>query len=392
MKPLDRLSDYLGALERRLRWLAFTRGAAVAAGAALALTVMAVLAINHYAFSSLSVIGARTLLFLGLAFAIAAALIVPVIRLNRRRAARAAEHTYPEFEERLLTFSERMEQNPGDPFLSLLADDTLKVAQTAEPGGVARTGWIFSLSSAAVFAVGALIWLGMSGPGFLGYGTALLWGGLPKANMTPYYDITVTPGNHTVRKRADETVHARLKGFAAPTVRFFGKYAGSSKWEQAEMGAEPGGSDYQFLIAGIPESMEYYVEAGGIRSKTFKLNVVDLPSVKHIQVTYHYPSWTGMKDMVENPGGDLRAVEGTSADVTIQTDKLLVSGALLLDDGSKLALRNGPNNTLIASVPIQRDGMYHVAAVESGEDVRLTEDFFIEVQKDNPAAGKSTNQ
>ena len=162
MKPLDRLSDYLGALERRLRWLAFTRGAAVAAGAALALTVMAVLAINHYAFSSLSVIGARTLLFLGLAFAIAAALIVPVIRLNRRRAARAAEHTYPQFEERLLTFSERMEQNPGDPFLSLLADDTLKVAQTAEPKGVARTGWIFSLSSAAVFAVGALIWLGMA--------------------------------------------------------------------------------------------------------------------------------------------------------------------------------------------------------------------------------------
>src|ERR1035438_5593464 len=330
MKPLDRLSDYLGALERRLRWLAFTRGAAVAAGAALALTVMAVLAINHYAFSSLSVIGARTLLFLGLAFAVAAALIVPVIRLNRRRAARAAEHTYPQFEERLLTFSERMEQNRGDPFLSLLADDTLKVADTAEPKGVARTGWIFSLSSAAVFAVGALICLGMSGPGFLGYGTALLWGGLPKASMTPFYDITVTPGNQTVRKRADETVHARLKGFAAPTVRFFGKFASSSKSEQ-------GGSEYQFVIAGIPESMEYYVEAGGIRSKTFKLNVVDLPSVKHIQVTYHYPSWTGMKDMVENPGGDLRAVEGTSADVTIQTDKPLASGALLLDDRSKRA-------------------------------------------------------
>ncbi len=37
MKPLDRLSDYLGAIERRLRLLALTRGAAVTAGAALAL-------------------------------------------------------------------------------------------------------------------------------------------------------------------------------------------------------------------------------------------------------------------------------------------------------------------------------------------------------------------
>src|ERR1039458_2683831 len=153
MKPLDRLSEYLGALERRLRWLAFTRGAAVAAGAALALTVLAVLVINHYAFSNLSVVGARVLLFLGLAFAVAAALIVPVIRLNRRRAARAAEHRYPQFEERLLTFSERMEQDPGDPFLALRADDTLKVAQTAEAQGVARTGGSFRLSSGAMLGL-----------------------------------------------------------------------------------------------------------------------------------------------------------------------------------------------------------------------------------------------
>ena len=40
---MDRLSEYLGAIERRLRVLAFTRGAAVTACAALLLTVLAVL-------------------------------------------------------------------------------------------------------------------------------------------------------------------------------------------------------------------------------------------------------------------------------------------------------------------------------------------------------------
>ena len=128
MNPLDRLSEYLGAIERRLRLIALTRGIAVTAGMALALTVVAVLVINQFAFSNGSVIGARVFLFLGLAFAIAAALIIPVIRLNRRNAARRAEARYPQFEERLLTFTERIENNPGDPFLSLLADDTLRVA------------------------------------------------------------------------------------------------------------------------------------------------------------------------------------------------------------------------------------------------------------------------
>ena len=31
MKPFDRLTDYLSALERRLRWLALSRGVAVSA-------------------------------------------------------------------------------------------------------------------------------------------------------------------------------------------------------------------------------------------------------------------------------------------------------------------------------------------------------------------------
>ena len=43
MRPLDRLTEYLGAVERRLRLLALTRGIAVTAALALALTVVAVL-------------------------------------------------------------------------------------------------------------------------------------------------------------------------------------------------------------------------------------------------------------------------------------------------------------------------------------------------------------
>ena len=64
MKPLDRLSEYLGAIERRLRLIALTRGLAVTAGVALALTILAVLVINQLEFSGGSVTGARVFLFL----------------------------------------------------------------------------------------------------------------------------------------------------------------------------------------------------------------------------------------------------------------------------------------------------------------------------------------
>ena len=389
MKPLDRLSEYLGAIERRLRLIALTRGLAVTAGMALALTIAAVLVINQFAFSNGSVIGARVFLFLGLAFAIAAALIIPVIRLNRRKAARRAEARYPQFEERLLTFTERIEKDPGDPFLELLADDTLRVARQAEPKDVAKSAWIFSFSSAAVVAALALVWLG-STPGFMGYGTSLLWAGLPKGVSKPFYSIVVDPGNRTVRKRSDQLISAHLTGFTAPKVRFFAKYASASQWEQAEMGTEPGGTAYQFLIAGVPENLEYYVEAGGVKSGTYKLSVVDLPGIKKIRVTYHYASYLGLKDEVEDPGGDLRAVEGTRADVAVTTDKPLASGILVMDDGSQLTLRNGPDGVLMATVPILKDGQFHIAALEGGEDVRLSEDYFIEAQRDKPPEIKMT--
>jgi hypothetical protein len=265
MNPIDRLSGYLDAMERRLRWLAIARGAAVTALAALGLTVLAVLAANGFAFSGASVLGARLCLFLGLALAIAAALAIPVIRLNRRYAARRAERRYPRFEERLLTFAEKLEADPDDPFLPLLAGDALAVAQQAHPFGVARAAAFFGFSSAAIAAVLALVWLGTSGPGFLGYGTSLLWAGLPKGAAAPYYAIRVDPGNRTIRKRADQVISAQLTGFTAPRVRFFARYSGASQWEQAEMRTQAGGSSYQFLIAGVSESLDYYVEAAGVR-------------------------------------------------------------------------------------------------------------------------------
>jgi len=390
MNPLTGLSDYLRRIERRLQLLAFTKGVAVVAGAALIVTVLAVLLANAFAFSDPSVTFARVLLFVALALAVGAGLVVPLLRLNRRHAARETERKFPEFQERLLTFTERARTNPGDPFLPLLAADALEVTRNAEPERVAARSRILGMVSAAAGSLVVLIWLGTAGPGFLGYGTSLLWGRLPKGELTPYYDIAVDPGNHTVRRLADQLISAQLKGFQAERVRMFAKYASSAKWEQADMRPQTGGTGYEFLIAGVPESLDYYVEAGGVQSKQYHLKVVDLPAIKKLKVTYHFPSWTGMKDRTEDPGGDLRGGEGTTAEVAIQTDKPLANGTLLFDDGTKTLLRSGENGMLVADVPIQKDGMYHIAAIDQGEDVRLSPDYFIEAQKDEPPTVRIT--
>jgi len=379
MNTRDQLNQYLQGLEKRLRWMTISKGFAVAFGVALGATIALALITNWFSFSSTSLTVARAVLFLALAGAAGFALILPLLALNRRKTAGRAETSFPEFKERLVTYVERSDRQ--DPMLELLAMDTMQVANRTEPERIAPPKSIWAMATGAGAAGAILIWLIAAGPGFLGYGANLLWAGTPKTGVK-FYDINVQPGNKLVRRRADQVITAQLIGFEAGRVRLMAKYQSSAKWEEAVM-IPRNGSQFEFLFAGLPEPVEYYVEASGVRSKDFKLDVIDLPGIKHVKVTYHFPSWLGKQDVVEDPGGDLRAVEGTTAELTVETDRPLKNGIIEIDDGSKVELTATSDGKLTAKIPIQKDGVFHFAAKEQGESVRLSEDYFIEARADN---------
>src|SRR5262249_60751717 len=62
----------------------------------------------------------------------------------------------------------------------------------------------------------------------------------------------------------------------------------------------------------------------------------------------------------------------------------LKDGLLVLDGGTQVRLSGGAGNRYQGAVPIEKDGAYHVAALEQGQAVRLSEDYFIEARKANP--------
>ncbi len=330
------------------------------------------------------------LLFLALAAALAYALVLPLMRLNQRRTAGRAEVVFPQFQERLLTYVER--QQSADPMLELLAADTHSVAKQTHPENVAPPKSIFAFATGAGAAGAILLWLILAGPGFLGFGANLLWAGTPRSGVGAlYYDIQVSPGNKLVRRRDDVPITATLTGFQAPEVRLFTRFKSSTKWETVNMLPRASSSAYEFNFAALSEPLEYYVEAGGVKSKTYKLDVVDLPAITHIKSTYHLPSWLAQPDRVEDPSGDLRAVVGTMAEVAIQTDRPLQNGVIEMEDGSRIPFEAGAGGTLVAKVPLQKDGLYHIAALEQGESVRLTSDYFIEAQEDQAPSVRLTH-
>ena len=216
-----------------------------------------------------------------------------------------------------------------------MAGDTLEVARFAEPQQIVtgRRLWISLGAGAGAFAV--LIWTIAAGPGFLGYGASLLWTG-PHPDRPALYDLRVTPGDAVVRRHADQMVSAIPTGLRPGSVKLYARFQNSAKWEETAMQPTAAGSfagGYEYLFAGLPENVEYYVTAGAMTSKHFNIRVTDLPAVKQIRVTYHYPGWTGMPPEVEERGGDLRAVNGTEAELEVSTDRPLQGGQIQMDNG-----------------------------------------------------------
>src|SRR6202453_3507163 len=327
MTAREQLHAYIAQLEQRLRWSTLLRGLAILTGGALVATLVLVTIANALAFSHGSVTAARFALILILAIAAAAGLALPLRRLTRRRAVGTAEATFPQFQQRLTTFTERDGQ---DPFIDLLAGDTLEVAQSAEPRQMVTDFRLWSSLSAGVGAFAVLVWMIAAGPGYLGYGASLLWTG-PHSDKPALYDLRVLPGDAVVRRHADQLVSALPMGLQSLNVKLHARFQSSAKWEEIAMQQQAAGNfagGYQFLFAGLPEGGEYYVTAGAMESKHFNIRVSDLAAVKQIRVTYHYPAWTGMPSEIEERAGDLRAVIGTEAELEISTDRPLQGGRI----------------------------------------------------------------
>src|SRR5579862_8726112 len=151
----EQLHAYIAQLEQRLRWSTLLRGLAILAGGALLATLVLVAIANALAFSHGSVTASRFALILILAIAGAAGLALPLRRLTRRRVIGTTEAAFPQFQQRLTTFTERDGQ---DPFIELLAGDTLGVAQSAEPKQMVTDGRLWISLAAGVGAFAVLIW------------------------------------------------------------------------------------------------------------------------------------------------------------------------------------------------------------------------------------------
>ena len=374
MSSTTEFERYLSLFRLRLKQLVMARAMAVISVVALAITALAVFIAIRRGFPDALIITSRLVLFASIAAMVWWLLVLPGRKVEADGSAEI-ESRVPGFAGRVTTWVEM--RGTKNPVEELLAEDSLKLATANDPEtAVPRREFSVALSAAGA-AVLVLLFLAIAGPGNYAYGVRHLWFGWALPDLLPPQSIEVLPGDDGIRLGGTVNVRANMQGFD-PTEAWVHARFGDTEWQQVAMAELDDG--FEFTFFSVREPLEYYVSAANVRSPTFTVNVVDLPVVENLAVTYTFPDWTEREPETKDPGGDVRAILDTEIEIHVTADRPMTPGELVIDDQQVPLEING--NSATARFSVTRDGQYFVAARVGGEQIRLTDDYFVTLLDD----------
>ncbi len=384
------LVDVIRQVRKRWRTRVLLRGAVIVVAGALVALAIASYGLQAYKFSPQSVTGFRIAVFAAFALLIGAALIWPLRRkVSDLQVALYVEEHEPSLQAAILSAVDVTEANATgradipDVIVDRMVAQAVEKAQTIENGkAVGRAGLRRSAMALGTIAGIAALMLAV-GPEFFRQGASALLVLSKSAEAASPYAINVLPGDIEVPKGSDQSVAARLAGFRSNDVGVWVKAAADQKFSRLPLAPTGDAERFEGMLFDLKDSIEYYVEADGVKSPSYTMTVVELPAVTALEMEYVYPAYTGLAPQKIEVGGDVAALAGTEVRFRITSSMPTPSGALKLDPAGEAGLTVQPDGTLTGSFKITKDGYYHVELVgPRGEKVAGSPKYTIDVIED----------
>ena len=101
----------------------------------------------------------------------------------------------------------------------------------------------------------------------------------------------MSPGDVTIARGSDQLVTAELHGFETEDVQIFFRGESADAFDRLSMIMD-GSEGFELLLLSLDENTDYFVESGGIRSATHRIEVADLPYVEHLELELSFPRVT----------------------------------------------------------------------------------------------------
>jgi len=382
------LQDLLRRARSRRQLLLSLRGVAISLGVVAALLLLTGWAAHRYRYNGSALLTLRIGALLMVLATIYFALLRPLFkRISDARLARLIEEHSPGAEDRLVTAVEysNNESRISPALMTRLYQDANSASAMLDVGNVIRRSRLMmyggaALASLLIFA-GVLKW----GPKEISQGVAQLVTPTTLAASPNAMSIKVKPGTARVPKGSDQDIIATLVNFDSQQVTVFARPLGSKDDFQGQtMEPAKAKADFRFSIFNIQDSMEYFVESNTVRSEVFKLNVVDLPFVKQLDLSLNFPAFTNLPTKTVEDGGDIAALKGTVATITAKLSGKVRAARIVFPDGKKTEMQlQGSDFT--GQLTVAGDTSYYIELVSvDGEAYRGSNEYDVSVLSDQP--------
>jgi hypothetical protein len=372
----NNLSDLLRRTRTRRHLLLALRGVAICLCVVAGMLLLTGWAAHRYRHNGGALLWLRLgalVTFLGTVYL---ALVRPLWkRISDARLARLIEERTPGTEDMLVTAVEcsaaESSTRISPAIVHRLYADANRLSATLDLGNVIRRSRLL-LYGGAAFA-GVLIFAGVLkwGPREISEGVAQLVTPTTLAASSNALSIKVRPGTARVPKGSDQDILASLVNFDSPAVTVFTRpLEAKTDWQGQTMEPAKARSDFRFSIFNIQDSVEYFVESNSVRSDVFKLNVVDLPYVKRLDLTLNFPAYTHLPSKATEDGGDIAALKGTVATITARLSGKVRAARLVFPDGKKTEMRS-QGQDFVGEVTVAGNTSYYIELVSvDGESYR----------------------
>ena len=147
----------------------------------------------------------------------------------------------------------------------------------------------------------------------------------------------------------------------------------------------PDGNGFVVPFESVDRTFRYVVTAGAASSREHTVTALFPPRVERIDLSYRYPSFTGLPPREEEDGGDIYAPAGTRVRVRVHADKPLAEAQLAFPAGAVAKLEPGSDGVVEVELTLARDDSYRVElsdtdGLHAGGDV----EYFIRLMDDRP--------
>ena len=388
-------------VRNRWRLRVALRGIAVLLAAALGTLLASSYGLELFRFDPNAILGFRVLTYLVLLAAGWWLFVRPVSRrVSDQRVALYIEEHEPSLKATVLSAVEESRRGEREA----AADHSPELVRRLIESAVARIRSIdmgrgveqrsLRRSSGLLLAAGvAAVLLFVFGPAYLRHGISALLTPTGSVEAASPYQIQVSPGDATVARGADQSITAQLVGFDAEEVDLLMRTEEDGSFERLALiplenedgEALPGA--FEVLLFDLQDETEYFVEAAGVESSAFTLDVVDLPYVDRLELEYRFPEYTGLEPRLVENGGDIAVLRGTEVRLRAVPTMGTTGGHLVLDEEDRTDLALGEDGSLTSSFVVEEEGFYRIdLQAPDGQLVTASPQYTIDVLTDQPPA------